>query len=115
VRPARLLLAALVVILVTGCAGTKRPAMYWKSEQITGDPYDNAPLMDQKGNVYATVSVGQIRNIESAKARISYAASYYPTLIITEGRDPNAFAMRIEGRFPAVGINVGMLELLARV
>jgi len=87
--------------------------MVWQTENIIYSQRPSIALLDNNEKYYATVYTAQIKAIDSINSKISYTSGTHLDFLIVEGKEPNAFAFSNQGR-RALGINIGMLDLLEK-
>lgn len=86
----------------------------WRATEIANSPTANLRLLKGHGGEHvATISTARVREILRVKQNIERAAGRTAELLFMEGREPNAFASPESAIGPIVGINLGMMDLIA--
>jgi predicted Zn-dependent protease len=83
----------------------------WNVRDAVVFPNEEIELVDQNGQVRATLKTMTLKKLLLAHFRVTRAAGVQAGLLIVTGDDPNAFAGMVN-RQPAIGLNLGMLKLV---
>jgi TPR repeat protein/Zn-dependent protease with chaperone function len=81
----------------------------WSANGIVNLPGPNVRLTDKERNIVGEVPVEQVRQLLRIKDDLARVSGLQGELYITDGRDPNAFATRHNGK-NLIGVNLAMLE-----
>jgi predicted Zn-dependent protease len=103
----------LVAIGSSGHAVQAQPFQYqWNIRDIVRADANIVELRTRKKLLIGKVDVGQMRILYAVKSSIEAVAEISTELIITDGKQPNAFAAKEKNGNNVIGINFAMLDVI---
>ena len=86
---------------------------HWDIRQLAAADADIVELRTQNNTLIGKISTTQMRLLHAVKTGIEAVAELETKLIIVDGDKPNAFAGKEKNAGNIIGINFGMLEIIA--
>ena len=84
----------------------------WQIKALAKSDQQQQILRARNGTILKRVNTHQMRYIYAVKTSIANVSETEATLILVDGKHPNAFAGKVNGNHNVVGINLAMLDLL---